>query len=133
MHHAVVIARPSNATAPVFWLNRRRRDPPHKQVHLYRGLNPIEAVRVGGGIIAASTLIEPSVTVGAGAEVGENCVISADVTIGDRSVMGSQCVVLGGVKVGDGAKVGSNSVIAVDIPDGATVAPNSWLMRNSNE
>ncbi|SFR50685.1 acyltransferase [Halorubrum sodomense] len=45
-----------------------------------------------------------------------------DVVVGDEAMIGAGAVVLPGVTVGEGARVAANSLVAEDVPPGATVA-----------
>jgi maltose O-acetyltransferase len=45
-----------------------------------------------------------------------------DVVIGDRAMIGAGAIVLPGVEIGEGAQVAANSLVAEDVPAGATVA-----------
>ncbi|XVH31454.1 acyltransferase [Haloferacaceae archaeon DSL9] len=45
-----------------------------------------------------------------------------DVVIGERAMIGAGAVVLPGVEIGAGAQVAANSLVAEDVPAGATVA-----------
>jgi maltose O-acetyltransferase len=45
-----------------------------------------------------------------------------DVVVGERAMIGAGAVVLPGVEIGAGAQVAANSLVAEDVPPGATVA-----------
>jgi acetyltransferase-like isoleucine patch superfamily enzyme len=45
-----------------------------------------------------------------------------DVVVGDRAMIGAGAIVLPGVDIGAGAQVAANSLVAEDVPPGATVA-----------
>ena len=45
-----------------------------------------------------------------------------DVVIRDRAMIGAGAIVLPGVEIGEGAQVAANSLVAEDVPAGATVA-----------
>ncbi|MGM0605025.1 MAG: acyltransferase [Halobacteriota archaeon] len=45
-----------------------------------------------------------------------------DVVIGERAMVGAGAIVLPGVTIGAGAQVAANSLVATDVPPGATVA-----------
>ena len=45
-----------------------------------------------------------------------------DVVVGDRAMIGAGAIVLPGVEIGEGAQVAANSLVAADVPPGATVA-----------
>jgi acetyltransferase-like isoleucine patch superfamily enzyme len=47
---------------------------------------------------------------------------TGEVVVGERAMVGAGAVVLPGVDVGDGARVAANSLVADDVPPGATVA-----------
>ncbi len=47
---------------------------------------------------------------------------TGEVVVGDRAMVGAGTVVLPGVRIGADASVGANSVVARDVPAGATVA-----------
>ena len=45
-----------------------------------------------------------------------------EVTVGERAMIGAGAIVLPGVDIGDDAQVAANSLVAEDVPPGATVA-----------
>ncbi|OYR80835.1 acetyltransferase, partial [Halorubrum distributum] len=45
-----------------------------------------------------------------------------DVVVEDEAMVGAGAVVLPGVTVGEGARVAANSLVAEDVPPGATAA-----------
>ncbi|HKL28213.1 MAG TPA: acyltransferase [Natrialbaceae archaeon] len=45
-----------------------------------------------------------------------------DVVVGDRAMIGAGAIVLPGVEIGEGAQIAANSLVAEDVPAGATVA-----------
>ncbi len=45
-----------------------------------------------------------------------------DVVVGDRAMLGAKVTVLPGVHIGEDAQVAANSLVAADVPPGATVA-----------
>jgi len=45
-----------------------------------------------------------------------------DVVVGERAMIGAGAILLPGVEVGAGAQVAANSLVAEDVPAGATVA-----------
>jgi acetyltransferase-like isoleucine patch superfamily enzyme len=47
---------------------------------------------------------------------------TGEVVVGERAMVGAKAVVLPGVEIGDGAQVAANSLVAEDVPPGATVA-----------
>ncbi|WP_459190952.1 acyltransferase [Halosimplex sp. J119] len=47
---------------------------------------------------------------------------TGEVVIGERAMIGAGAIVLPGVEVGAGAQVAANSLVAEDVPPGATVA-----------
>jgi acetyltransferase-like isoleucine patch superfamily enzyme len=47
---------------------------------------------------------------------------TGEVVVGERAMIGAGAVVLPGVEVGRGARVAANSLVAEDVPPGATVA-----------
>ena len=47
---------------------------------------------------------------------------TGEVVVGERAMIGAKAVVLPGVTVGAGAQVAANSLVAEDVPPGATVA-----------
>ncbi|WP_227260261.1 acyltransferase [Salarchaeum japonicum] len=47
---------------------------------------------------------------------------TGEVVIGERAMIGAGAVVLPGVEIGADAQVAANSLVAEDVPDGATVA-----------
>ena len=52
----------------------------------------------------------------------------AGVTIEENAVVGARCVVLPGVVIGKNSLVGAGSLVAEDVPEGATViGPKAWL------
>ena len=69
------------------------------------------------------------------AKIGKNCTIFHQVTIGegrggapiigDNVLIGAGAKLIGGIQVGNNVKIGAGCVIAVDIPDGATVVCES--------
>jgi serine O-acetyltransferase len=85
--------------------------------------------RIGAGLC----LIHPAnIVIGAGVEIGEDCLIFHDVTLGTGHVPGVPKIgrnvdiyvgarVLGGVVVGDGSMVGANCVVTRDVPPGSVV------------
>lgn len=71
-----------------------------------------------------------SVVVSAEARIGANVTLHTPVTItrnpviGDRVYFAPGSVVTGDIRIGDDAKIGANSVVARDVPAGATVMGN---------
>jgi acetyltransferase-like isoleucine patch superfamily enzyme len=47
---------------------------------------------------------------------------TGEIVVGERAMIGAGAVVLPGVEIGAGAQVAANSLVAEDVPDGATVA-----------
>jgi acetyltransferase-like isoleucine patch superfamily enzyme len=47
---------------------------------------------------------------------------TGEVVVGERAMIGAKAVVLPGVEIGAGAQVAANSLVAEDVPAGATVA-----------
>jgi maltose O-acetyltransferase len=47
---------------------------------------------------------------------------TGDVVVGERAMIGAGAVVLPGVRIGADAQVAANSLVADDVPEGATVA-----------
>jgi acetyltransferase-like isoleucine patch superfamily enzyme len=47
---------------------------------------------------------------------------TGEVVVGERAMIGAGAVVLPGVEIGAGARVAANSLVASDVPPGATVA-----------
>ncbi|MGB9986181.1 acyltransferase [Salarchaeum japonicum] len=47
---------------------------------------------------------------------------TGEVVIGERAMIGAGAIVLPGVEIGEEAQVAANSLVAEDVPDGATVA-----------
>jgi acetyltransferase-like isoleucine patch superfamily enzyme len=47
---------------------------------------------------------------------------TGEVVVGERAMVGAKAVVLPGVEIGAGAQVAANSLVADDVPAGATVA-----------
>ncbi|MFC6960606.1 acyltransferase [Halocatena marina] len=47
---------------------------------------------------------------------------TGEVVVGERAMIGAGAIVLPGVRIGAGAKVAANSLVAKDVPPGATVA-----------
>ncbi|WP_246391971.1 acyltransferase [Halosimplex pelagicum] len=47
---------------------------------------------------------------------------TGEVVVGERAMIGAGAVVLPGVEIGAGAQVAANSLVAEDVPPGATVA-----------
>jgi acetyltransferase-like isoleucine patch superfamily enzyme len=47
---------------------------------------------------------------------------TGEVVVGERAMIGAKAVVLPGVHVGADAQVAANSLVAADVPAGATVA-----------
>ncbi|MFW5895978.1 MAG: acyltransferase [archaeon] len=45
-----------------------------------------------------------------------------DVVVRDRAMIGAGAIVLPGVEIGEGAQIAANSLVAEDVPPGATVA-----------
>ncbi|MFQ3295418.1 MAG: acetyltransferase-like isoleucine patch superfamily enzyme [Halobacteriales archaeon] len=45
-----------------------------------------------------------------------------DVVVGEKAMIGAGAIVLPGVEIGDGAQIAANSLVAEDVPPGATVA-----------
>lgn len=112
---------------PMWWLYRLARLPllPFK-VHLWAGPR---GARIAPGLV----LIHPNnVMIGAGVEIGEDCLVFHDVTIGTGPLPGVPKIgrqvdiyvgarVLGGITIGDGAMIGANCVVTRDIPAGSVV------------
>lgn len=123
---------------PMWWLYRLARLPllPFK-VHLWAGHR---GARIAPGLV----LIHPNnVMIGAGVEIGEDCLIFHDVTIGTGPVPGVPKIgrdvdiyvgarVLGGITIGDGAMIGANCVVMRDVPAGSVVlaAPCKVIPRS---
>jgi serine O-acetyltransferase len=90
---------------------------------------PVTA-RVGGGLC----LVHPrNILIGAGCEIGEDCVIFHEVTLGRGAVPGLPRIgnkvhifvgarVLGPVTVGDGSMIGANCVVTRNVPPDSVVA-----------
>lgn len=63
--------------------------------------------------------------------IGENCRIFHQVTIGENDkgapIIGDNCLIgagakiIGKIKIGNNVKIGANCIVAVDVPDNATV------------
>lgn len=78
------------------------------------------------------------VVIGETSEIGNDCIIFHGVTlggskfdpvkrhptIGNRVLIGAGAKILGPITLGDGSRVGANSVVAKDVPAGATVVGN---------
>jgi len=73
------------------------------------------------------------ITVGENAVVGYDATLlcheflqdeyrTGDVVVGDRAMIGAGAIVLPGVEIGADAQVAANSLVADDVPQGATVA-----------
>lgn len=106
-------------------------------VHLWAGSG---GARIGPGLC----LIHPSnVSIGAGVEIGENCLIFHDVTLGTGPMPGVPKIgngvdiyvgarVLGGLVVGDRSMIGANCVVTRDVPAESVVlvAPNRVIPRS---
>lgn len=100
----------------------------HYNVHLWAGH---KGARIGAGL----KLIHPTnVMIGAGVEIGENCVIFHDVTLGTGQTPGTPKIgnnvdiypgarVLGGVVIGDRTMIGANCVVTRDVPPESIILP----------
>jgi serine O-acetyltransferase len=93
--------------------------------------------RIGPGLC----LIHPrNIVIGAGVQVGENCLIFHEVTLGSGTVPGRPKIgnnvdiyvgarILGGVTIGDGCMIGANCVVTTDVPpNSVVVAPPSRIL-----
>ncbi|WP_314329846.1 DapH/DapD/GlmU-related protein [Oribacterium sinus] len=78
--------------------------------------------------------------------IGENCTIYHQVTIagwnggspniGDNVLFGAGCKVVGPVRIGNNVKIGAGCIVAIDIPDNATVVmekPRIILQEDNNK
>ncbi len=93
-----------------------------------------------GAQIGARLVIDHGmgVVIGETAVIGNDCIIFHGVTlggskfdavkrhptVGNRVLIGAGAMILGPVTLGDGSRVGANSVVAKDVPAGATVVGN---------
>jgi serine O-acetyltransferase len=96
--------------------------------------------RIGPGLC----LIHPaSIFIGAGVEIGEDCLIFHEVTLGTGAAPGVPKIgdrvdiyvgarLLGGVEVGDGCMIGANCVVTKSVPAGCVVLapPNRVIPRS---
>lgn len=76
--------------------------------------------------------------IGETSEIGNDCILFHGVTlggskfdpvkrhptVGNRVLIGAGAKILGPITLGDGSRVGANSVVAKDVPAGATVVGN---------
>jgi acetyltransferase-like isoleucine patch superfamily enzyme len=89
---------------------------------------------VSWGLEATPDVFWPNlITVGADAIVGYDATILCheflqdeyrlgEVVVGERAMIGAGAIVLPGVEIGADARVAANSLVAEDVPSGATVA-----------
>lgn len=93
-----------------------------------------------GAKVGARLVIDHGMGVvfGETSEVGNDCIIFHGVTlggskfdpvkrhptVGNRVLIGAGAKILGPITLGDGSRVGANSVVAKDVPAGATVVDN---------
>lgn len=98
----------------------------------------------GAHIGAGLCLIHPNnIVIGAGVEIGRDCLIFHEVTLGTGSVPGLPKIgnnvdiyvgarVLGGITIGDHAMIGANCVVTQDVPPRSVVvsAPNRVIPRS---
>jgi len=106
-------------------------------VHLWAGKN---GTRVGPGL----RLIHPTnIMIGAGVEIGKDCIIFHDVTLGTGPIPGTPKIgnnvdiypgarVLGGIVIGDNSMIGANCVVTKDVPPDSVVvaAPGRTIPRS---
>ncbi|WP_425601396.1 acyltransferase [Halobaculum magnesiiphilum] len=114
---------------------------------LLRRLGATVGAGVSWGLEATPDVFWPErITLGEDAIVGYDSVLLCheflqdeyrlgDVVVGDRAMLGAKVTVLPGVRIGEDAQVAANSLVADDVPPGATVAgvPAEPVERDEDE
>jgi acetyltransferase-like isoleucine patch superfamily enzyme len=95
--------------------------------HLFRALGMTVGEGVAWGLESTPDVFWPElITVDDHAIIGHEFLQeeyrTGEIHVGERAMIGAGAVVLPGVRIGAGAQVAANSLVAADVPPGATVA-----------
>jgi acetyltransferase-like isoleucine patch superfamily enzyme len=102
--------------------------------HLFRALGMTVGEGVAWGLESTPDVFWPElITVDDHAIIGYDATLlcheflqeeyrTGEIHVGERAMIGAGAVVLPGVRIGAGAQVAANSLVAADVPPGATVA-----------
>src|SRR6185503_17541624 len=77
--------------------------------------------------IHPTAIIDPSASIGSGAEVGPYVIIGPAVSIGDDCVVGPHAVFERNVTLGRGCRVGPGAVIGTDPQDMQYAGEETWV------
>jgi len=89
-------------------------------VYMQAILSP-ETSLADGVVVFMGAVVGHGASVGTGSVIAAGAVLNARVTIEDEVYVGSNASVLPDLRIGAGATVGANTLVATDVPAGATI------------